>query len=102
MGKVGPTYKVGLRTAKIMGKFKEKVMKNYSVQRTYCTCHPETCGCDDREVVDKSGDKVCSFFHKSEADNLADTLNRCQCDVICNLGQQTRKHSSFVWLQFTL
>ena len=48
----------------------------FFVERNYCHCHPETCGCDDWNIVNELGHKVCSFYHKSRAEDHADLLNK--------------------------
>lgn len=51
------------------------MIKKYTVHKGYCNCQPETCCCDDWEVQDERGERVCSFCSKGEAHNLAKKLN---------------------------
>ena len=47
----------------------------YLVEVNRCNCHPETCCCNDWVLYDPDGEKITTFFHKKDAEKLADTLN---------------------------
>jgi len=47
----------------------------YHVKPNWCGCHPETCCCNDWVLNDPKGEKVTTFFNKSDAQALADKLN---------------------------
>lgn len=52
--------------------------KGYYVEVNYCKCHPETCCCNDWNVVDDIGNFYASFFHKRDAERLVSLLNKSE------------------------
>ncbi len=50
-------------------------MKQATVVRNHCDCHPETCCCNDWKVLDKNGIKVDTFYAKESAVMFANALN---------------------------
>lgn len=53
-----------------------KYPKEYHVRPNYCTCHPETCCCNDWAVHAPDGSKVDTFFYKQAAVDHAEWRNR--------------------------
>ena len=51
-------------------------MSKYKVERNHCTCHPETCGCNDWRITAPDGNKHSTFYHKATADEVANALNK--------------------------
>lgn len=49
-------------------------MDEYKVVRTNCTCHPETCCCDDWTIT-KNGEKFTTCYLKATAEQIAKALN---------------------------
>ncbi len=47
----------------------------YHVRLNWCRCHPETCCCNDWAVHSPSGEKLSTYFHKSDADDVAEAMN---------------------------
>lgn len=53
----------------------KKQTGKYHVVSNYCGCHPETCCCNDWVLNDKKGERVTTFFNKSDAQETAEKLN---------------------------
>ena len=51
------------------------MMKKYTVHKTHCNCHPETCCCFEWEVITPSGDPHSGYFYRYVAQEVADALN---------------------------
>lgn len=47
----------------------------YHVRPNHCTCHPETCCCNDWAVYAPNGTKVATFYYKTVAKGHAEWLN---------------------------
>jgi hypothetical protein len=54
---------------------RQELPKRYTVEMNRCSCHPETCCCNDWAVYDK-GKKVTTFFEKESADLFCEYLNK--------------------------
>lgn len=55
-------------------------MKTYSVKMNRCSCHPETCCCDDWVVVDSNGERFGTYFRETDAKETAVYLNRLEIE----------------------
>lgn len=49
---------------------------SYSVKRNSCSCHPETCCCNDWAVY-KDTEKHSTYFDKKTAEEVCKALNFC-------------------------
>jgi hypothetical protein len=54
---------------------RQELPKRYTVEPNSCSCHPETCCCNDWAVYDK-GKKVITFFEKCAAERYCEYLNK--------------------------
>lgn len=46
----------------------------FKVVPNRCDCHPETCACNPWAVVDQTGKKYASSYHKQLAEKMIETL----------------------------
>ena len=63
-------------------------MGKWTVERTGCGCHPETCCCEDWGLYAPNGSWVVGFHSREDAEQLARELNKSLSDNINQLARE--------------